>query len=112
MCLPELRPGTKQHMLHFRLRNPRIRGIPTTLPSGSVSTNRFTGAMQGVLRKKIHDPIICASFYEEGIDACQGDSGGPMVCEFIGKWYLEGATNWGTGVLHVTIMASSLRCAT
>ena len=45
----------------------------------------------------IHDSMICAGLDAGGIDACQGDSGGPMVCEFGGKWYLEGATSWGHG---------------
>lgn len=45
----------------------------------------------------IHESMICAGLDIGGIDACQGDSGGPMVCEFNGKWYLEGATSWGYG---------------
>ncbi|PFX11529.1 Transmembrane protease serine 11B-like protein [Stylophora pistillata] len=45
----------------------------------------------------IHESMICAGLDMGGIDACQGDSGGPMVCEFSGKWYLEGATSWGHG---------------
>ena len=46
---------------------------------------------------KIHESMICAGLDAGGVDACQGDSGGPMVCEFSGKWYLEGATSWGHG---------------
>ena len=46
---------------------------------------------------KIHESMICAGLDAGGVDACQGDSGGPMVCEFNGKWYLEGATSWGYG---------------
>ena len=45
----------------------------------------------------IHESMFCAGFEEATVDACQGDSGGPMVCEFNGKWYLEGATSWGHG---------------
>ena len=45
----------------------------------------------------IHDSMICAGLDAGGVDACQGDSGGPMVCEFNGKWFIEGATSWGHG---------------
>ena len=45
----------------------------------------------------IHESMICAGLDAGGVDAFQGDSGGPMVCEFGGKWYLEGATSWGYG---------------
>ena len=46
---------------------------------------------------QIHDSMICAGLDQGGVDACQGDSGGPMVCEFQGRWFLEGATSWGQG---------------
>ena len=39
--------------------------------------------------------MLSAGFEEGEMDACQGDSGGGgMVCEFNGKWYLEGVTSW------------------
>ena len=46
---------------------------------------------------RIHDSMVCAGLDQGGIDACQGDSGGPMVCEYSGKFYLEGVTSWGFG---------------
>ena len=45
---------------------------------------------------KIDDSMICVGQDEGGIGGCSGDSGGPLVCEFSGKWYLEGATSWGS----------------
>ena len=45
----------------------------------------------------IHESMICAGLDAVGVDACQGDSGGPMVCEFGGKWFLEGVTGCGHG---------------
>ncbi|XP_015762664.1 PREDICTED: uncharacterized protein LOC107341715 isoform X3 [Acropora digitifera] len=39
--------------------------------------------------------MICASRSQGDRVACHGDNGGPLVCEFNGKWYLEGAKSWG-----------------
>ena len=39
--------------------------------------------------------MICAGRSQGGRVACHGDNGGPLVCEFNGKWYLEGAKSWG-----------------
>ena len=55
---------------------------------------------------QIHDSMTCAGLDAGGVDACQGDSGGPMVCDFNGKWVLEGATNWGYGCAVHENMAS------
>ena len=41
--------------------------------------------------------MLSAGFEEGEMNACQGDSGGGMVCEFNGKWYLEGVTSWRHG---------------
>ena len=38
--------------------------------------------------------MICAGRSQGGKGVCHGDSGGPFVCEFNGKWYLEGVTTW------------------
>ena len=38
--------------------------------------------------------MICASRSQGDRVACHDDNGGPLVCEFNGKWYLEGVTSW------------------
>ena len=43
----------------------------------------------------IHDSMICAGLDAGDKDSCQGDSGGPMVCEYNGKYFLEGVVPWG-----------------
>lgn len=58
-----------------------------------VSERRCRFAYMG----RIHDSMICAGLDRGGIDSCQGDSGGPMVCENGGRFYVQGATSWGSG---------------
>ena len=70
---------------------------PLYLQEASVPIVSDTKCKASYGSNKIHDSMICAGLDAGGVDACQGDSGGPMVCEFGGKWYLEGATSWGYG---------------
>ncbi|XP_020616215.1 CUB and peptidase domain-containing protein 2-like [Orbicella faveolata] len=57
-----------------------------------VSKNRCEGAYGS-----LHDSMLCAGFDQGGKDSCQGDSGGPLACQYNGKYYIEGATSWGSG---------------
>ena len=45
----------------------------------------------------LHDSMLCAGLDKGGKDSCQGDSGGPLACQYNGKYYIEGATSWGSG---------------
>ena len=44
----------------------------------------------------IDGTMLCAGFARGQKDACTYDSGGPLVCEFKGKFYLEGITSFGS----------------
>jgi len=70
---------------------------PTYLQEASVPIVSDEQCKASYGSNAIHESMICAGFDAGEVDACQGDSGGPMVCEFGGKWYLEGATSWGNG---------------
>lgn len=63
----------------------------------STTTNEFCNTKYP---NSITENMICAqgrNSDNEVTDACQGDSGGPLVCESAGKFYLHGATSWGSG---------------
>ena len=70
---------------------------PDYLQEASVPIVSQTNCRNAYGSSNIHDSMICAGFDAGGVDSCQGDSGGPMVCEFNGKWYIEGVTSWGHG---------------
>ena len=33
----------------------------------------------------------------QGVSTCNGDSGGPLACKNSGKFYVQGATSFGSG---------------
>lgn len=55
-----------------------------------VSHQRCQVAHQG----RVDDSMMCAGPDQAGLYTCQEDSGGSLVCEFDGKWYLEGVSSF------------------
>ena len=39
--------------------------------------------------------MLCAGYEEGGKDSCPQDSGGALVCQYGGKYYVEGVTSYG-----------------
>lgn len=76
-----------------------------TLESGGEQPNTLQEVLVPLVSKakceeaygSLHNSMLCAGFKEGGKDSCQGDSGGPLACQYNGKYYIEGATSWGSG---------------
>ena len=45
----------------------------------------------------VQEMMVCAGYFDGGIDACKGDSGGPLVCLEDNEPVLKGVTSWGHG---------------
>ena len=100
VCLPELRfnPVRKACYITGWGRTSDGGSQPIYLQEASVpiiSTAKCR-LLYSIL-KFIPDSMICAGYRAGGVDFCHGDDGGPLVCEFDGKWYLEGVTGWRSG---------------
>ncbi|XP_022089497.1 transmembrane protease serine 6-like [Acanthaster planci] len=94
-----------------------IAGFGSTSEGGDVSSVLKEAEVPIVDRSRCNHPssynggvtqnMLCAGFFEGGIDSCQGDSGGPLVCSRrsrddatgseVERWYLTGITSWGNG---------------
>lgn len=70
---------------------------PTVLMEASVPLVSASRCKQGYGAQKIFDSMLCAGLDLGGVDSCEGHSGGPLVCEFNGRWHLEGITSWAHG---------------
>ncbi|XP_019639400.1 PREDICTED: neurotrypsin-like [Branchiostoma belcheri] len=100
-CLPStgetLQPGSNCSIVGWGKANSSDTSFSDILREASVPFIPRQECRDRAYGNMVTDRMMCAGFWEGGVDTCQGDSGGPLLCQQDGGWTVWGVTSWGDG---------------